>query len=128
MVSVRSESPRPRRPSRVKALLASAALLAVVAAAGCGSGDGRVEAGAPGVTDEPCPRSAHKDRGCIYLGTISDLTTGPFRALGSAVTKAQQAFWDRVNAQGGIGGYDVDVVTYVRDNHYQPQTHVRAYN
>ncbi|MUN35869.1 ABC transporter substrate-binding protein [Actinomadura litoris] len=125
MVSVRYDR---RGLPRFKALMASAALLAVVAAAGCGSGDGRVEAGAPGVTDKPCPEAVNKDHGCIYLGTISDLTTGPFRALGSAVTKAQRAFWDRVNRQGGIGGYDIDVVTYVRDNHYQPQAHVRAYD
>jgi len=34
------------------------------------------------------------------------------------ITDAQKAFWKRVNTQGGIGGYDVDAETYVRDNKY----------
>lgn len=113
----------------LKALFASALLLVTLGAAGCGSsGDGRVEAGAPGVTSEPCPHAVGRKHGCIYLGTISDLSTGPFKGLGIPVTRAQRAFWDRVNRQGGIGGYDIDVVTYVRDNHYDPRVQVGAYN
>lgn len=81
-----------------------------------------------GVTPSPCPGSAHPDRGCIYLGTLSDLTTGPFAALAVPITAAQKAFWDRVNRQGGIAGtYDVDVATYTRDNKYNPETHVARY-
>jgi ABC-type branched-subunit amino acid transport system substrate-binding protein len=80
-----------------------------------------------GITKEPCPKSDHKDRGCIYLGIISDLTVGPFHALAVPITDAQKAFWKRVNTQGGIGGYDVDVETYVRDNKYNPQTHNEVY-
>ena len=37
-----------------------------------------------GVTDEPCPQAIDDSKGCIYLGTISDLTEGPFKALGGA--------------------------------------------
>src|SRR5437868_4361324 len=123
MVSERCDVPK------VRTLLVSAVLLATVTAAGCGgAGGGQVKAGAPGVTREPCPRAVNTDHGCIYLGIISDLSTGPFKSLGAAVTKAQRAFWDRVNQQGGIGGYDIDVVTYVRDNHYDPRVHVGAYN
>jgi ABC-type branched-subunit amino acid transport system substrate-binding protein len=66
--------------------------------------------------------------GCIYLGSISDLTAGPFRLLGVPITRAQQAFWDRVNRDGGIGGYDIDVRTYVRDSRYDPAAHRRAYH
>ena len=81
-----------------------------------------------GVTKEPCPGSAHPNRGCIYLGTLSDLTTGPFAALAVPVTTAQKAFWDHQNAGDGIGGaYDVDVATYTRDNKYNPETHVARY-
>jgi ABC-type branched-subunit amino acid transport system substrate-binding protein len=78
-----------------------------------------------GVTSEPCPGSANKDRGCIYLGTLSDLTEGPFAPLAVPITEAQKAFWTRVNQSGGIGGeYDVDVEKYTRDNKYNPEEHV----
>lgn len=80
-----------------------------------------------GVTSEPCPGAAGKDRGCIYLGAISDLTEGPFAALGKAVTDSQKAFWAKVNKDGGIGGYDVDYTTYTRDNKYNPQIHNQVF-
>jgi hypothetical protein len=80
-----------------------------------------------GVTKEPCPQAINKNKGCIYLGTISDLTDGPFHALAVPITDAQKAFWKRVNAAGGIGNYEVDVTKYVRDNHYNPQTHKEVY-
>jgi ABC-type branched-subunit amino acid transport system substrate-binding protein len=87
-----------------------------------GKGDVKTDVG---VTSEPCPGSTHKERGCIYLGTLSDLTEGPFAPLGVPITEAQKAFWERVNASGGIGGkYDVDVETYTRDNKYNPEEHV----
>ena len=107
------------------------ALLAVLAIslAACGaedeaSGGGGVKTDV-GVTSDPCPDSKSKDRGCIYLGTLSDLTEGPFAPLAVPITEAQKAFWDRVNANGGIGGkYDVDVAEYTRDNKYNPEEHV----
>ncbi len=43
------------------------------------------------------------------------------------ITDAQKAFWRRVNEQGGIGGYEIDVTTYVRDNKYNPQIHNQVY-
>jgi ABC-type branched-subunit amino acid transport system substrate-binding protein len=81
-----------------------------------------------GVTDEPCPDGANEDNGCIYLGVLSDLTVGPFAALGPQIVNGQQAFWERVNADGGIGGYDVNISEYTRDNEYNPQTQVELYN
>jgi ABC-type branched-subunit amino acid transport system substrate-binding protein len=80
-----------------------------------------------GVTDEPCPDAVNPDNGCIYLGTISDLTVGPFAPLAVPITNSQAAFWQRVNSEGGIGGYDIDVVTYVRDAEYNPEIHNRMY-
>jgi ABC-type branched-subunit amino acid transport system substrate-binding protein len=80
-----------------------------------------------GVTNEPCPQAIDTSRGCIYLGTISDLTEGPFKALAVPITDAQKAFWRRVNEQGGIGGYEIDVTTYVKDNKYNPQIHNQVY-
>jgi ABC-type branched-subunit amino acid transport system substrate-binding protein len=80
-----------------------------------------------GVTNEPCPKAVDTSKGCIYLGTISDLTEGPFKVLGVPITDAQRAFWQRVNDQGGIGGYEIDVTTYVKDNKYNPQIHNQVY-
>lgn len=80
-----------------------------------------------GVTSEPCPDEVNADNGCIYLGTISDLTVGPFAPLAVPITDAQAAFWQRVNEDGGIGGYDIDVTTYVADNLYQPEVHNQVY-
>jgi ABC-type branched-subunit amino acid transport system substrate-binding protein len=79
-----------------------------------------------GVTKQPCPERVNPQNGCIYLGTISDLS-GPFSVLGVPSVEAQRAFWKRVNNQGGIGGFDVNVTRYVRDNKYDPATHKKAY-
>lgn len=92
-----------------------------------GGGDDAVEVSAPGVTSDPCPEAVNPDNGCIYLGSISDLTAGPFAALGVPITEAQEAFWNRVNEEGGIRGFDIDVTEYVRDNLYSPQTHAEVY-
>jgi ABC-type branched-subunit amino acid transport system substrate-binding protein len=80
-----------------------------------------------GVTNEPCTQAVDTNKGCIYLGTISDLTEGPFKVLGVSITDAQKAFWRRVNEQGGIGSYEVDVTSYVKDNKYNPQIHNQVY-
>jgi ABC-type branched-subunit amino acid transport system substrate-binding protein len=119
---------------RVAALLAAAVLLATGCRGGDddgGGGEAAEEDGSiatdVGVTDEACPQAVNADNGCIYLGTISDLTVGPFAALGKPITDAQAAFWQKVNEDGGIGGYDVDVTTYVRDNQYNPEIHNQVY-
>jgi ABC-type branched-subunit amino acid transport system substrate-binding protein len=80
-----------------------------------------------GVTEEPCPDAVNEDNGCIYLGILSDLSEGPFAALAVPIVEAQQDFWQRVNEDGGISGYDVDVTEYTRDTKYDPQTHSQAY-
>lgn len=108
-------------------LLAALALLAT----GCrGGGDeegGDGEVSAPGVSSEACPEAVNADNGCIYLGSISDLTAGPFAPLGVPITESQKAFWNKVNEDGGIGGYDIDVTSYVKDNLYSPETHKQVY-
>jgi hypothetical protein len=115
-------------------LSAVAALALAGALAGCratdddgGGGDSTIKTDV-GVTAAPCPQATDQNKGCIYLGTISDLTVGPFKALAVPITDAQKAFWKRVNDAGGIGGkYEVDVSTYVRDNKYDPATHNQVY-
>jgi len=80
-----------------------------------------------GVTEEPCPEPVNEDNGCIYLGTISDLTQGPFASLGQSIVEAQTAFWRTVNEEGGIGGFDIDITTYIRDSFYVPERHNQVY-
>ena len=142
---------------RARRLLASAAAMALVLTA-CGGDDGETEAteeatatGATaseaeptgemttaaaggevaidvGVTAEACPEAVNPDNGCIYLGAISDLTEGPFQPLAVPITAAQEAFWNRVNEDGGIGGaYDVNISEYTRDNKYNPEVHNQVY-
>jgi len=92
-----------------------------------GGGDAEIATDV-GVTDEPCPKAVNEDNGCIFLGTLSDLTIGPFAPLAVPITDSQAAFWNRVNEEGGIGDeYDVDVTTHVQDNEYNPEVHVRKY-
>ncbi|MDQ4131338.1 MAG: ABC transporter substrate-binding protein [Actinomycetota bacterium] len=81
-----------------------------------------------GVTREPCPDGPSEDHGCIYLGTLSDITEGPFASYGLAFTDAQKAFWKRVNDSKGIAdAFDVDVETYLRDHKYDPEVAKRLF-
>lgn len=43
----------------------------------------------------------------MYLGIISDLTVGPFAGIAPQIVGGQEAFWNQVNTDGGIGGYDM---------------------
>lgn len=125
-----------RNTPRRRLAAASLAGLAVLAT-GCrggdsgggdgGGGDGGDIATDVGVTSEPCPDAVNEDNGCIYLGTLSDLTVGPFAAAGPLIIDGQEAFWQRVNEDGGIGGYDINVTEYVRDNQYNPQVTNQVY-
>lgn len=111
-----------RRSVRRLGVLAAVTTLVL---AGCGRDDGGSEAEGEatlgtGVTSEPCPDAVDESKGCIYLGIISDLT-GVFAGVGVPLTDGGQAFWKRVNEEGGIGDYEVDVTTYVKDNKYDPR-------
>ena len=77
-------------------LLAALALLATGCRGGEAEGGGDGEVSAPGVSSEACPEAVNADNGCIYLGSISDLTAGPFAPLGVPITDAQKAFWQTV--------------------------------
>ena len=74
-----------------------------------------------GVTPAPCPDAVNEGNGCIYLGVISDLSTGPFAPLGQPLTQAQEDYWDSINAAGGLDGFDVLIrLENTRDAHYDP--------
>lgn len=80
-----------------------------------------------GVTEEACPDTVNEDNGCIYLGILSDLTEGPFAGLAVPIVEGQRDFFMRVNENGGIAGFDVDIDTYTRDTKYDPQEHSATY-
>ena len=65
------------------------------------------------------------DAGVIRVGMLSDLT-GPFGPLVSAIVAGAQAYWDDVNANGGIEGLQVELV--VRDTVYVVDNHIQFYN
>ncbi len=64
------------------------------------------------------------DAGTIQVGLLSDLS-GPFAGLVSAIVAGQEAYWGFVNANGGIEGLQVELVT--RDTGYDVPTHVTLY-
>lgn len=114
--------------SRSVAAVATA-LTVTLAVAGCGrdDGDSKSSGGAPGVTKEACPNAVDKDKGCIYLGTVTDLTA-IFKGVGEPFTAGQKEFWDEVNKAGGIGDYEVNVTEYVKDSGYDPEKHAELFN
>ncbi len=89
--------------------------------------DDGVAGSGPGVTDEPCPDGVNDDNGCIYLGSLNDLTVGAFAQAGPLIQDAIEAFWGRVNEDGGIGGFDVDIASNVRDNEYVPEVQTEVF-
>jgi ABC-type branched-subunit amino acid transport system substrate-binding protein len=124
---------------RTTLMSCAAGLMLVLALAACRgdeNGGGEAVEGVQtdfGVTTEPCPEPVNQDNGCIYLGILSDLSVGPFAPLAVPLTAAQEAFWQRVNEDGGITAdgveraFDVDVTTYTRDTQYNPTEHSRLY-
>lgn len=115
---------------RAKPLVAVPAIAAMLLTAACSSveegGSGESATGI-GVTEEPCPEAVNADNGCIYLGVLSDLEGGPFAALGGPINEGQIAFWDRVNQEGGIDGYDIDITSNTRNTAYNVEQHAEAY-
>lgn len=65
------------------------------------------------------------EAGVIRVGMLSDLT-GAFGALVSAILAGYQAYIADVNANGGIGGNQIELV--VRDTGYVVDTHIQLYN
>ena len=64
------------------------------------------------------------DAGTITIGLLSDLS-GPFAPLVSVINTGHEIYWAEVNANGGIGGLQVELA--VRDTGYVPDTHVQLY-
>lgn len=112
-----------RRTTRFGAVASAVAL--TLAVSGCGREDQDPEA-VPGVTEEACPNAVDDAKGCIYLGVLTDLTS-VFKGVGVPFTQAQKDFWAQVNKDGGIGDYEVDIETHVKDTKYDTDTHAQHY-
>lgn len=111
--------------NRRLAQLGVAVIASTLVLTGCRGGSEAAES--PGMTKEACPDAVNKDNGCIYLGAISDLTKGPFAALAVPITDAQKAFWKKVNEDGGVDGYDINISKNLRDAEYNPEIHNKKY-
>jgi ABC-type branched-subunit amino acid transport system substrate-binding protein len=102
-----------------------AAVAATGLIAGCGTGDADETSGAAkagSITTGPGVDAASKT---IRVGDLGALS-GPAAALGKPVAAGHQAYFDALNARGGINGWKVELA--VEDTGYQPQQHVQAYN
>jgi ABC-type branched-subunit amino acid transport system substrate-binding protein len=64
------------------------------------------------------------EAGTITVGLLSDLS-GPFAPLVQVIVSGQEMYWADVNANGGIGGMEVQLET--RDTAYDPAIHVQLY-
>jgi ABC-type branched-subunit amino acid transport system substrate-binding protein len=60
----------------------------------------------------------------IKIGMLADLT-GLFAPLVVDITDAQSAFWDAVNASGGLDGWMVELV--IEDTNYNVEQHIEKY-
>ncbi len=97
--------------ARLIAPLAATAIVGLIAS-GCSTST-ESSGNVPGVTDDE-----------IRIGALTDLS-GPFSASGRVQINAAQAYWDDVNADGGVCGRDV--VLDVQDHGYDPQKAVSQY-
>ena len=60
----------------------------------------------------------------LTIGLLSDLS-GPFAPLVQVIVAGQEMYWADVNANGGVGGLQVQIET--RDTAYDPAIHVQLY-
>ena len=79
-----------------------------------------VDAGAEMQTDF----GVDADAKTIKIGMLADLT-GLFAPLVVDITDAQTAYWDNVNANGGLDGWTVELV--VEDTNYNVEQHIEKY-
>ena len=115
------------------ATIIAAALVA--AAAGCsteapGSGTAAATPGSTAPASAAPGAEVKTDTGVegdtIKLGVLTDLT-GVFAALGADITNANQLYWEKANAAGGVcNKYKVELD--IQDTGYVPQTGVTLYS
>jgi ABC-type branched-subunit amino acid transport system substrate-binding protein len=101
--------------------MGGAALLALLAACGSG-GSGSPSASSGQVKTGPGVDASAKT---ITLGVLTPLS-GPVAVIGKPLTNGQQAFFNSINAGGGLDGWKINLLQ--RDDQYSPQLHVQFYN
>ena len=108
---------------RARALsLAAVTALALAACSTTDPGESSSDAGGSGADEVETGNGVTDDQ--ITVGVLTDLS-GPF-AAGAAVQVTEfTAYWDQVNADGGV--CDRDVVVDVQDHGYDPQKAVTLY-
>ena len=89
---------------------------------GCATGGSSASGTSAGIKGGPGIDIAAKT---ITLGVITPLS-GPAALIGKPLTLGQQAYFDWVNAHGGIDGWKVKLV--IKDDQYNPQLHVQDYD
>ena len=111
------------RPSILAVAAVAASSLALGA---CGTGDADESSGGSAAQGSlktgPGVDASTKT---IRVGDLNALS-GPAAALGKPVAAGHQAYFEALNARGGIDGWKIDLA--VEDTGYQPQQHVQAYN
>ncbi len=113
-----------KRTGAVAALLLSAALAATGCAAQNTGGGGTDSAGAGGGELKAAPGFDPNTK-TITVGNIIALS-GPISATAREQLAGQQAWYDKVNAAGGVAGkYQIKMIT--ADNQYDAQKSVQAY-
>jgi ABC-type branched-subunit amino acid transport system substrate-binding protein len=107
------------------------ALIAVsIALAACGTGSsdnsktaaGGGGGGAPTLRTGPGVDASTKT---LHVGVLSALS-GPAAPLGGPYAAGLKTFWKAQNARGGIDGWKAKLT--IKDDQYQPQPHVEAFN
>jgi ABC-type branched-subunit amino acid transport system substrate-binding protein len=116
-----------RRSIAVPAVPAVTVALLAAGVSACGTGDSSSTTSSAGgkaanVQGGPGVDLAAKT---ISIGDINALS-GPAAPLGSAVAAGHRAFFEGLNAHGGIDGWKVKLI--VKDSGYKPQDHVQLYN
>jgi ABC-type branched-subunit amino acid transport system substrate-binding protein len=110
-----------------RSILAVAAVAAGLTIGACGTGDAGETSG-----DDSAAQGAVKTGPGVDAATktirVGDLgaLSGPAAALGKPVAAGHEAYFDALNARGGIDGWKVELAT--EDTGYQPQQHVQAFN
>lgn len=99
----------------------SAAAVTLLALAACSTTAPSAEGG--GGSDDVATGNGVTDSE-ITIGMLTDLS-GPFAAGAAVQVTETQAYWDQVNADGGVCGRDVTVD--VQDHGYDPQRAVTLY-
>lgn len=100
-------------------ILTAATAIALVSACSTGSDKG---GGGGGGLDGP---GVDTDAKTITVSAIA-ITSGPAAALGTPITAGAKAYFDAVNADGGIDGWKIKYVE--KDSGYEPQRHVQLFN